>query len=188
MLDIDTITEASVEALAAGLRQTHDLIPVPDDRTTPCGSGDFDYRLWRDPERIRADEDLDDARAKRARNRRAQGLCGSCFFKVNCAINALQSDSTDGIWAGVRLEVTDHRFAASQRRLAEVIAEEILDTGEIPFRVADLIKHRPEMELLLAEAAVRVKHNRENPRPRRVRKAAADASADSAADKQKTAS
>lgn len=188
MPDIDTISEASAQALVAGLRLAHDLIPVPDGRTTPCGSGDFDYRLWRDPERVRADEDLDDARAKRARNRRAQGLCGTCFFKVNCAINALQSDSTDGIWAGVRLEVTDQRFASARGRLAEVIAEHIVDAGEIPFRVVDLIKRRPEMESLLAEAAVRVKHNRENPRPRRVRKAAADdAPAGSGAHKQKTA-
>lgn len=97
--------------------------------------------------------------------RRATSLCGSCFFKVNCAINALEAGDEYGIHAGVLIEPTPARLRKSRARLAEVIATEVIDSGRAPHRLAVLVEDRPDMETLIADAGSRVRAEREKARP-----------------------
>lgn len=96
--------------------------------------------------------------------RRATSLCDSCYFKVNCAINALEAGDEYGIHAGVLIEPTPARLRKSRARLADVIASQVIDSGRVPHRLAVLVQDRPDMEKLIAEAGSRVLAQREKGR------------------------
>ena len=76
--------------------------------------------------------------------RRAAGLCDTCSFRINCAVNTLESGSDNGIWAGVWVEPTPARLRKAQRRRDEVIATEIIDTESVPYRVGVGTAPKPE--------------------------------------------
>lgn len=97
--------------------------------------------------------------------RRTTSLCDSCYFKVNCAINALEAGDEYGIHAGVLVEPTPARLRKARARLADVIATEVIDSGRVPHRLAVLVQDRPDMEKLIAEAGGRALAERENARP-----------------------
>lgn len=132
---------------------------------TPCTRGDRD--LW-NPEAPENTDDPEEIDRQRKQRRRALGACDTCYFRVNCAVNGLASNSTYGIWAGVVLGATEKRFEKAQRRLAEVIAAAILDSGEVPYRVDLMLRTRPELRLMIDEATDRVVAERQ--RPPRVRR------------------
>jgi Transcription factor WhiB len=155
LLDTDTdfpdVADGGVGALAA----VFDVVKPP--RPTPCQSySDLDYWF---PDRV---EEI-------AQRRRAATFCDTCYFRVNCAVNALESGSEFGIWAGVAVFPSPARLRKARQKIAEVIAAAVIDTGEVPYRVGLMLRRRSDLAQLVADATMRVRSGRQKRRaPRRM--------------------
>ena len=154
-------TSPTSDAVVKPIRGAFDTQAAPAD--TPCRENP---EAWFPERKQPGDDDGDgdvdpmEAQLQQRQIRRAAGLCDTCFFRINCAVNALESGSDNGIWAGVLVEPTPARLRKAQRRLAEVIATEIIDTESVPYRVGVMLQDRPDLETLIGDAGVRVRVER----------------------------
>lgn len=163
LLDTDTDFSDAARGGAAVITTVFDTVAPPE--PTPCES---DPESWF-PDPVTDDDEPDVAARKVAQRRRAAALCDTCYFRVTCAVNALESGSDWGIWAGVALWPSPARFRKARLRIAEVIATEVIDTGEVPYRVDLMLRRRPDLARLVADATTRLLSQHQKRRaPRRL--------------------
>ncbi|BBX30696.1 hypothetical protein B7435_07245 [Mycolicibacterium peregrinum] len=132
-----------------------------DDRT-PCQSDPDAWfpDLHADRTDGESDPDPEQLSLERRRIQRTAALCDTCFFRVNCAINALEAGDENGIFAGVLLDHTPARLKKAQARLAEVVAADIIDNERVPQRLADILEDRADIAKVITEAAERIRMDR----------------------------
>lgn len=95
---------------------------VPESFKTPCREGDPD-RFHPEVEGLTA---LQLRSFKRNQLAELAAECDTCPFRIGCAINALETDATSGVWAGVLTRDFPSANAWHRHQLLEVLAEYII--------------------------------------------------------------
>lgn len=83
------------------------------------------------------------------------GKCAGCYFRTQCAINALQSAASGGVMSGVVIRETPHPTARHRLKLLKQLAGYVLDGpadsetrgrwAETVDRIGVLLQRRPEL-------------------------------------------
>lgn len=85
---------------------------------------------------------------------RAQSACQSCYFRINCAANALDARAVTGIYAGVQARTVGNPDSMHRRKLLKILAEYEANppAGEETWhyemlcaRIADMLRRRTEL-------------------------------------------
>ncbi|SKZ03197.1 Uncharacterised protein [Mycobacteroides abscessus subsp. bolletii] len=85
---------------------------------------------------------------------RAQIACQSCYFRINCATNALDGRAVAGIYAGVQARTVGNPDSMHRRKLLKILAEYEANppAGEESWhyemlcaRIADMLRRRTEL-------------------------------------------
>jgi hypothetical protein len=147
--DAVSVWDLAADSVSAGESFATDSATKP----VPCAS---DRDLWF--------PDLEDAPKRRLRHFKRHTLpvirraCGRCHFRIMCAVMALETQATDGVWAGVL--VRDYSRPGTWHRkqllalLAEFVAEALdKDPAEIDpqyealcERITVMLQRQPELQ------------------------------------------
>lgn len=129
------------------------------------------------PELFFPDIDAATRRQKRILRRKVLPLiaaaCDQCFFRVPCAIAALENQETAGVWAGVLVRHYDSPDTWHRKKLLAILAEHITTAAPTPEnkklndRISAMLSRRPELQPGFTEAvhAARTKKSQESATP-----------------------
>ena len=116
----------------------------------------------RDPDRFFPDIDAATAGQKRILRRSIlpaiTAECDSCFFRIPCAIAALENQATAGVWAGVLVRHYTSPDSRHRKKLLAILAEHITTAAPTPQnkklhdRILLMLSRRPELQPGFTEA------------------------------------
>lgn len=121
----------------------------------PSG-GDSVVPCRREPERFFPDIDAATTSRQRRRLYRTvlpgiRAVCDGCFFRIPCAIGALENREIAGVWAGVLVRPYTSPRTAHRKQLLAILADHVTQAAPTPEnmklhdRISLMLSRRPEL-------------------------------------------